>query len=451
MTIFKGLSDRLTGVFDKLKRRGVLNEDDVTAALREVRIALLEADVALPVAKKFIQQVKEKAVGQEVLKSVTPAQMVVKIVNDTLVDFLGGEASTFSLSGQPPATILMVGLQGSGKTTTTAKLARFLTQKQNKKVLMASLDIYRPAAQKQLAILGEQIGVVTLPIVEGQKPEKITKRAMEEGRLGGYDVVLLDTAGRTHLDEKLMAEVQDIAALSAPSDILLVVDAMTGQDAANIGKAFKEALEITGVVLTRVDGDSRGGAALSMREITGCPIKFVGLGEKVEQFDFFHPDRIANRILGMGDVVSLVEKAAENIDEEEAEKLKKRFEKGKFDLNDLAKQLKQMQKMGGLGSMMSMLPGIGKAQDKIKEAGFDDKMIKHQLAIIQSLTPKERRYPTLLNASRKRRVAKGAGVHVQEINRLLKQYDGMGKMMKKVKEMGKKGMMRGGLENLLRQ
>lgn len=447
--MFQNLSDRLGQVFDKLKRRGSLREEDVTAALREVRIALLEADVALPVVKDFVAAVLEKAVGQEVLKSVTPAQMVIKIVNDQLVETLGSETQALNFATTPPAVFLMAGLQGSGKTTSTAKLAKFLTEKQNKKVLMASLDVYRPAAQEQLEILGQQISVATLPIHSADKPAKITKRALDMGRKEGYDVVLLDTAGRLHLDTALMQELEEIKKLSNPVETLLVVDAMTGQDAVNIGKSFNETLGITGIILTRIDGDARGGAALSMRAITGCPIKFVGVGEKIDQLDVFHPDRIAGRILDMGDVVSLVEKAAEHIDEEEAAKLQRKMEKGKFDLNDLASQLKQMQKMGGMGQLMNMLPGVGKMKDKIAKAGFDDKAVAHQLALINSMTLKERRYPKLLNASRKKRVAAGSGLEVQAINRLLKQFEGMSKMMKKMKKLGKKGMMRQGMQDFM--
>jgi signal recognition particle subunit SRP54 len=447
--MFGNLSDRLTHIFDKLKRRGVLSETDVNEALREVRVALLEADVALPVAKDFVAKVKEKAIGQEVLRSISPGQMVVKIVHDQLVETLGSTTPELNLSTKPPAVILMVGLQGSGKTTSTAKLARHLTTKLRKKVLMASLDTYRPAAQDQLKILGEQIHVATLPIVQGQMPVPIAKRALESASLQGYDVLLLDTAGRLHLDDALMEEVDQIQSLTHPIETLLVADAMTGQDAVNIAKAFHERLKLTGIVLTRVDGDARGGAALSMRFITGCPIKFVGIGEKIDQLDTFHPDRMAGRILGMGDVVSLVEKAAENINQEDAEKLVRKMEKGQFDLNDLAEQLKQMQKMGGMGSVMNMLPGVQKIKDKIADAGMDDKILKRQVAIIQSMTPKERKYPKLLNASRKKRVASGAGVLVQDINKLLKQFEGMSKMMKQMKKMGNKGFLRNGLKNFL--
>lgn len=447
--MFQNLSDRLISVFDKLKRHGSLSEEDVTNALREVRIAFLEADVALPVVKDFIQQVKEKAVGQHVLDSITPAQMVVKIVNDQLVEIFGKETVDINLATSPPAVILMAGLQGSGKTTTSGKLARLLTQKRHKKVLLASLDIYRPAAQEQLRVLGAQINVATLPIVDGQQPVDIAKRAIDIGRLEGYDVVILDTAGRSHLDADLMVEVQAVQAVAKPVETLLVADAMTGQDAVTMAKAFGDALPLTGIILTRIDGDARGGAALSMRYITGCPIKFVGVGEKIDQLEVFHPDRMADRILGMGDVVSLVEKAAEHVDEVEAAKVAKKLESGQMDLEDMATQLVQMQKMGGMSSLMNMLPGMGKMKDKIGDMGFDDKTLRQQLAIIRGMTPRERKYPKLLNASRRKRIAAGSGVVVQDINRLLKQFDSMSKMMKRMKKMGKKGMLRQGLANLL--
>ena len=435
--MFQNLTNKLSSVFDGLSRRGTLSEDDVTKALREVRLALLEADVSLPVAKQFIEQVKEKAVGQNVLKSISPAQMVIKIVHDQLVELLGAKATEISLNTQPPAVILMAGLQGAGKTTTTAKLARWLTQKKNKKVLLVSLDVYRPAAQEQLAILAQQVNVPSLDIMPGQKPLDITKRALKQAKSDGVDVLILDTAGRTHVDEDMMREAQEIQSLSQPIETFLVADSMTGQDAVNSAKAFHEALPLTGIILTRVDGDSRGGAALSMKMTTGCPIKFIGLGEKVDQFDVFHPERIAGRILDKGDVVSLVEQAAESFDQAEAEKLSKKMAKGKFDLNDLANQLRQMQKMGGMGKLMSMIPGINKMKDKLGTAGLEDKSVTHQIALIQSMTPQERRYPKLLNASRKRRVAAGSGLDVPQINKLLKQHEAMGKMMKKMKKMKK--------------
>ena len=446
--MFSNLSERLNKVFTALKSRGALKEADVTAALREIRVALLEADVALPVVKAFTEAVKEKAIGQEVIDSVSPGQMVVKIVHDELVAVLGAEASELNFSVKPPVIFLMVGLQGSGKTTSTAKLASWLSKKQKKKILMASLDVYRPAAQEQLRLLGERIEVDTLPIVPEEKPEAITKRALEATKLGAYDLLMLDTAGRLHVDDTLMDEVKAVHALASPAETLLVADSMTGQDAVTVAQAFHEKLDLTGIVLTRVDGDARGGAALSMRHVTGCPIKFVGLGEKIDQFDVFHPDRIASRILEMGDVVSLVEKAAETLDKNEAERLNKKLQKGKFDLGDMIAQMRQMQKMGGMASLMGMLPGLGKLKDKLPDAGESDRALKRQIAIVESMTPKERRYHKLLNASRKKRVAAGSGTTVQEVNQLLKQYEGMLKMMKKMKKMGKKGMLRQGLEGL---
>ncbi|TQV79611.1 signal recognition particle protein [Denitrobaculum tricleocarpae] len=448
--MFESLQERLGDVFDKLRRRGALSEEDVSAALREVRIALLEADVALPVVKDFVEGVREKAIGQEVLRSVTPGQMVIKIVNDHLVETLGSEHSALNLTTTPPTVIMMVGLQGSGKTTSCAKIAMRLTGKEKQKVLMASLDVRRPAAQEQLRVLGEQALVKTLNIVPGEQPVAIAKRALQSGALEGYDVVMLDTAGRLAIDEELMAEVAAVRDATKPHETLLVADAMTGQDAVNVASAFQEKLGITGIMLTRVDGDARGGAALSMRAVTGCPIKLLGSGEKLDALEDFHPDRIASRILGMGDVVSLVEKAAETIDQEDAEKLAKKMQKGKFDLDDLASQLKQMQKMGGLSSLMNMLPGMNKAQmAKMQNAKLDDSLVKRQLAMLSSMTPKERAKPELIKASRKVRIAGGSGTTVQEINKLLKQYQEANRMMKKVKKMGKKGLMRQGMSGLM--
>ena len=446
--MFDSLTDRLGTVFDKLTRRGALSESDVDAALREVRQALLEADVALPVARDFIKQVRERAVGQEVVKSVTPGQMVVKIVHDTLVETLGAETADINLNAVPPAPIMMVGLQGSGKTTTTAKLAKRLVEQDKKKVLMASLDTRRPAAMEQLKVLGEQIDVPTLPIVEGQNPVDIAKRAMQAAKLQGFDIILLDTAGRMHVDEALMAEVQAVHTVARPVETLLVADSLTGQDAVNVAEQFNKRLGLTGIVLTRVDGDGRGGAALSMRAVTGCPIKLLGVGEKLDELETFHPDRIASRILGMGDVVSLVEKATENIDEAEAEKLAKKIQKGQFDMNDLLDQLRQISKMGGLDGLMAMLPGVGKMKKQMAEANIDPKLIKRQEAIILSMTPGERIKPKVIHASRKKRIAAGAGTSVQEVNRLLKQFKQMSGMMKKVSKMGKKGLMRNGLPGL---
>jgi signal recognition particle subunit SRP54 len=446
--MFQSLSSRLTSVLDRLRGRGALTEADVVAALREVRIALLEADVSLSVVKQFIEDVKEKAIGQDVIRGVNPGHMVVKIVHDHLIATLGETPEEINLATTPPAVILMVGLQGSGKTTSTGKLAKLLAQKYRKKVLMASLDIYRPAAQHQLEILGKQLSLETLPIIEGQKPLQIAERALQAARKQGMDVVLLDTAGRLHIDDALMEEVTLVKKATNPIETLLVADAMTGQDAVTIAKAFHEKVGVTGIILTRVDGDARGGAALSMRAVTGRPIKFLGVGEKLDQLEVFQPDRIASRILDMGDVVGLVEKAAEMVDQAEAEKMAAKLQKGQFDLSDMLLQLQQMQKMGGLSSLMGMLPGIGRMKDKLSEAGMDDSVIKRQMAIIQSMTKKERRDPKLLNGSRKRRIATGSGTSVQEVNRLLKQFMQMQTVMKQMGKLGKKGLLRQGLKGL---
>ncbi len=441
--MFETLSDRLGGIFDKLTKRGALSEADVNAAMREVRRALIEADVALEVVRGFVDKVKERAVGQEVVKSVTPGQMVVKIVNDVLVEVLGSDAAPIDLAATPPVTIMMVGLQGSGKTTTSAKIAKRLTERERKKVLLASLDVRRPAAQEQLEVLGKQIGVDSLEIIKGQDPYEITKRAQNEARTGGYDVLILDTAGRLHIDEELMVENEKVAEIASPHEVLLVADALTGQDAVNMARAFDERFAVTGMVLTRVDGDGRGGAALSMRAVTGKPIKLIGVGEKIDDLEDFHPDRIANRILGMGDVVSLVEKAAETLDAEEAKKIAAKMKKGAFDLDDLAAQLQQMQKIGGMQGVLGMLPGVGKIKKQLEDTDLDNLVVKRQLAIISSMTPSERRQPKMMNASRKKRVAKGSGTEVQDINRLLKMHRQMSDMMKKMGK--KKGGMLGGL------
>lgn len=438
--MFQSLSDRLGSIFDGLTSRGALKEADVKAAMREVRIALLEADVALSVVKDFITKVTEKAVGQQVLKSVTPGQQVVKIVNDELISMLGSEASDLNTVGLPPVPFLMVGLQGSGKTTSTAKIARRLTEKDKKKVLMASLDTQRPAAQEQLKILGEQIGVPSLPIIAGQKPTDIARRAMDSARLQGFDIVLLDTAGRLHVDPALMAEIKTVRDIAKPAEILLVADSLTGQDAVTVAKAFDEAIGITGVVLTRMDGDGRGGAALSMRAVTGKPIKLVGTGEKTDALDAFHPERVAGRILGMGDVVSLVEKAAETIEKDEAERMAKKMAKGSFDLDDMRQQIRQMKKMGGMKSILSMIPGMGKMKGMMPKGGLDDRVFARQEAIINSMTAGERTKPALINASRKKRIATGSGTHVSEVNKLLKQHMQMAKMMKKLAQSGGKNM-----------
>ena len=428
--MFEGLSEKLSGILDKLTRRGALTEEDVNAALREVRRALLEADVALEVVRSFTDKVRSRAVGAEVLRSVTPGQMVVKIVHDQLITMLGEEAGTIDLNAVPPVPVMMVGLQGSGKTTTTAKIAKRLTDRGSRRVLMASLDTRRPAAMEQLAVLGQQVGVDTLPIVAGQSPVQIARRAIEAARLGGFDVVMLDTAGRVTVDEALMAEVAEVKAATGPHEVLLVADALTGQDAVNTARAFDERLGVTGIVLTRMDGDARGGAALSMRAVTGKPIKLVGTGEKVDALEEFHPQRVASRILGMGDIVSLVEKAAENIDQEKALRAVEKMRKGKFDLDDLRDQLAQMDKIGGMGGVMGMLPGIGKMKAQIEQAGLGDGMIRRQRAIIDSMTPKERRNPDLLKASRKKRIASGSGTRVEEVNKLLKMHRQMADMMK---------------------
>ncbi|HEX6112918.1 MAG TPA: signal recognition particle protein [Geminicoccaceae bacterium] len=443
--MFESLSGRLNDVFDRLKRRGALREADVEAALRDIRIALLEADVALPVVKDFVAAIRERAVGQEVLRSVTPGQMVVKIVHDHLVDLLGREASELNLSGPPPRVFLMVGLQGSGKTTTSAKIAYRLHAKERRRALLASLDVQRPAAQEQLAVLADQAGVASLPIVPGQTPVAIAERALETARRSGDDVVILDTAGRLHIDEALMAELEAIRDRVRPHETLLVADALTGQDAVNLARTFHERVGLSGIVLTRIDGDGRGGAALSMRAVTGQPIKLVGVGEKIDALEAFHPDRMASRILGMGDVVSLVERVAETVDREEAEQLAAKMKKGSFDLDDLATQLQQMRKMGGMSGILGMLPGVGKIKQQLSDAQIDDRMIARQLAIISSMTSKERRNPQILHASRKRRIAAGSGTAVPEVNKLLKQYQQMQTMMKRVKKMGHKQFLARGL------
>jgi signal recognition particle subunit SRP54 len=443
--MFETLSGRLSNVFDRLKRRGALQQSDVEAALRDIRVALLEADVALPVVKDFIGAIRERAVGQEVLKSVTPGQMVVKIVNDHLVELLGGEARDLTLAGAPPQIVLMVGLQGSGKTTTSAKLALRLKSRERKKALLASLDVQRPAAQEQLAVLAQQAGVESLPIVPGQGPVAIAERARQTAERQGFDVVILDTAGRLHIDEPLMQELAAVRDRVRPHETLLVADALTGQDAVNLARAFHERIGLTGIVLTRLDGDARGGAALSMRAVTGQPIKLVGTGEKIDALEAFHPDRMASRILGMGDVVSLVEKVSETVDRAEAEKLAVKLQKGGFDLDDLAAQLKQMRKMGGMSGILGLLPGVQKVKQQLAEARLDDRMIVRQIAIVGSMTPFERRNPKVIHASRKRRIAAGAGTSVQEVNKLLKQHQQMQTMMKRVQKMGQKQFLTRGL------
>jgi signal recognition particle subunit SRP54 len=445
--MFERLSDRLNGILGKLRGKGALREEDVDNAMREIRVALLEADVALPVVKEFVETVRAQAIGQKIIKGVNAAQQVVKIVHDAMIDMLGGGTQDLAFAA-PPSVYLMVGLQGSGKTTTTAKIAKHLTDKQRKKILMASLDVYRPAAQEQLRQLGTQTGVATLEIIKDQKPLDITARALDEARKGGFDVVILDTAGRTTIDEDMMAEVEAIRKAANPVETLLVADAMTGQDAVNTAKAFADRVGLTGIVLTRVDGDARGGAAMSMKAVTGVPVKLIGVGEKWDALEQFHPDRIAGRILGMGDVVSLVEKAIETVDRAEMENLSKKFKKGQFDFEDMLTQLRQMQKMGGVGGIMKMLPGLGKIAGQLENANIDDGAIKRQEAIILSMTKKERAEPKLLNASRRRRIAAGSGVTVQDVNKIVKQQEQMQLVMKRMKKMGLGNMM-GMMKNLV--
>jgi signal recognition particle subunit SRP54 len=434
--MFETLSERLGGVFDRLRGRGALTESDVRAAMREVRIALLEADVALPVVRDFVDKVTEQAVGAQVLRSVTPGQQVVKIVHDALVEMLGSEASELNIDVTPPAIVMLVGLQGSGKTTTTAKLAKRLTERERKKVLMASLDVNRPAAQQQLATLGEQVNAATLPIVQGQPPVEIAKRALNAAKLQGFDVLMLDTAGRLHVDQALMDEMKAVADVANPQEILLVVDSLTGQDAVNVAQSFSAQVPLTGVILTRMDGDARGGAALSMRAVTQKPIKFAGTGEKMDGLEAFHPQRLAGRILGMGDVVSLVEKAAESIQVEDAERMAAKMAKGQFDMNDLRAQLAQMRRMGGLGALAGMIPGMKAAKQAMASGAVDEKILVRMDAMISSMTPKERVKPELINAKRKIRVANGSGTTVQEVNKLLKMHQEMASAMKKIKKMG---------------
>jgi len=445
--MFDALQSRLTGVFDRLRGRGALSEADVDEALREIRSALIDADVSLPVVTDFIAQVRPKAIGENVVRSVTPCQQVVKIVHDALVETLGHDNVALNL-GSAPAPILMVGLQGSGKTTTSAKLGLMLQTKEKKRVLMASLDVSRPAAMEQLKILGEQAGVATLPILANQMPLDIAKRAMAAARVGGYDVLILDTAGRQHIDEALMSEVAQVRDAVKPHETLLVADSLTGQDAVNIAKSFNERVALSGIILTRADGDARGGAALSMRAVTGAPIKFLGLGEKLDALEVFHPARVAARILDMGDVVSLVEKAAETVDKEQAEKLARKMKKGEFDMNDLADQLRQMTKLGGMQGVLSMLPGVGKVKDQLANAGFDDKLLKRQEAIISSMTKVERAKPDVINGSRRKRIASGAGVEVSEVNKLLKMHRQMADMMKKIGKGGRMPFGGGGMPQL---
>jgi len=447
--MFSSLSNKFGDIFTRLRKRGALTEADIDAVMREVRIALLEADVALPVVKDFITSLKAKAVGAQVVQSVSPAQMVVKLVNDHIAELLGSENSAINLAAEPPVVMMMVGLQGSGKTTSTGKLAYRLKSRHGKKILVASLDIYRPAAQQQLEQVAKKAEITSLPIIEGEKPLAITERALKMARLEGYDVLLLDTAGRLHIDTELMDELKAVKALAKPLETLLVADSLTGQDAVTIAKTFHEQIGVTGIILTRIDGDGRGGAALSMRAVTGQPIKFMGVGEKIDEFEEFHPARIASRILDMGDIVSLVEKAAENVSQAEAEAMAAKMMQGNFDFNDMLDQMRKMKKMGGIGSMMKMLPGMGAMREKL-EGNIDENAIMRQEAIILSMTKKERQFPKLLNGQRRARIAAGAGVQVQDVNRVIKQQLQMQDMMKKMKKIGQKGMMRGGLQNLMK-
>jgi signal recognition particle subunit SRP54 len=448
--MFDALSGKLNLAFDRLRGRGALDQEDVAEALREVRLALLDADVALPVVKDFISRVRERTGTAEVIDSVTPGQQVIKIVHDAMIEALGGAGAVpLNLAASAPVPILMVGLQGSGKTTTSGKLGLRLLQRAKKKVLLASLDTQRPAAQLQLAQLAKQAGVGSLAIVAGETPVQIARRAMEVGRREVFDVVILDTAGRLSIDQALMDEVREIRAATNPAETLLVVDAMTGQDAVNTARAFNEAVGVTGIVLTRMDGDARGGAALSMRAITGAPIKLTGSGEKLDALEEFHPERVAGRILGLGDVVGLVEKAAETIDQDEAEALAAKMAKGKFDMDDYAKQLKQITKMGSISNILGMLPGMGQMKEQLGNANIDPNIIKRQIAIISSMTRDERARPEILKASRKKRVAAGSGTSVQEVNKLIKTYDDISDVMKRMNKLGAKGLMRHGLAGLM--
>ncbi len=448
--MFDTLSGKMTGVFDRLRSRGALSEADVAEALREVRLAMLDSDVALPVVKEFVNRVRERAVGAEVLESISPGQAVAKIVNDALVEALGGAGAVpLNLAAAAPVPILMVGLQGSGKTTTSGKLALRLGGRERRRVLLASLDTQRPAAQLQLAQLAERAGVPSLPIVAGQTPVQIALRAMETGRREGFDVVILDTAGRLSIDEALMEEVRQIRAATSPAETLLVVDAMTGQDAVNTARAFNEAVGVTGIVMTRMDGDARGGAALSMRHVTGAPIKLTGSGEKLDALEDFHPERVAGRILGLGDLAGLVERASDTLDHEESEKLARKMLRGKFDLDDYAAQIRQISKMGSISGILEMLPGMGQMKDQLAGKDLDTRVLKRHTAIISSMTKAERRTPEIIKASRKKRIAAGSGATVQEVNRLLKQFDDMSTMMKRINKIGAKGLMRHGMSALM--
>ena len=443
--MFENLTNKFEEIFSSLKKAPSLDEKQVDEGLREIRLALLEADVSLEVVKEFINRVKPKALGQEIIRSTSPGQMVVKVVNDELISFLGDKNSDIELNAVPPVPVMLVGLQGSGKTTTTAKLARFLEANKKKKVMMASLDVYRPAAQEQLRLLGEQNNIITLPVIKDQLPADICRRAISAANLNGADVILFDTAGRTQIDLQMMSEIKQIESIINPSETILVADSLTGQVAANVAKEFKSTVNLTGIILTRSDGDGRGGAALSMKYVADVPIKFLGVGEKIENFEVFHPDTIANRILGMGDIVSLVEKAAEDLDEEKLKKTEEKLKKGQFSLEDYLTQLRQMKKMGGIEGIMSFLPGVSKVKSQMDQAGVDEKIITQNEAVILSMTKKERENPKIIDGSRKKRIANGSGTDVATINKLLKQFKMMSEMMKKMSKGNTKGMMDKGI------
>ena len=443
--MFENLTNKFEEIFSSLKKAPSLDEKQVDEGLREIRLALLEADVSLEVVKEFINRVKPKALGQEIIRSTSPGQMVVKVVNDELISFLGDKNSDIELNAVPPVPVMLVGLQGSGKTTTTAKLARFLEANKKKKVMMASLDVYRPAAQEQLRLLGEQNNIITLPVIKDQLPADICRRAISAANLNGADVILFDTAGRTQIDLQMMSEIKQVESIINPSETILVADSLTGQVAANVAKEFKSTVNLTGIILTRSDGDGRGGAALSMKYVADVPIKFLGVGEKIENFEVFHPDRIANRILGMGDIVSLVEKAAEDLDEEKLKKTEEKLKKGQFSLEDYLTQLRQMKKMGGIEGIMSFLPGVSKVKSQMDQAGVDEKIITQNEAVILSMTKKERENPKIIDGSRKKRIANGSGTDVATINKLLKQFKMMSEMMKKMSKGNTKGMMDKGI------
>jgi len=443
--MFENLTNKFEGILDKFKKSPSLDEGQVDDGLRLIRQALLEADVSLDVAKEFINNVKPKVLGKEILRSTAPGQMVVKIVYDELVNFLGDKNQEINLKSNPPISIMMVGLQGSGKTTSTAKLSKFLEKNNKKKIMMASLDIYRPAAQDQLKVLGEQNNIQTLPIIEGQTPTDICRRALTAANLNGSDVIIFDTAGRTQIDLQMMSEIKQIEEVIKPTETILVADSLTGQVAANVAKEFGNTVKLTGIILTRADGDGRGGAALSMKHVANVPIKFLGIGEKIENFEIFHPDRIANRILGMGDIVSLVEKAAQDIDEEKLKEAEETLKKGQFSLDDYLTQLRQMKKMGGIEGVMSFLPGVSKLKSQMDQAGVDEKIITQNEAVILSMTKQERDNPKIINGSRKKRIANGSGTDVATINKLLKQFKMMSDMMKKMSKGNTKGLMDKGL------